>query len=60
MPAAAPYGEPDTQFGFKGGRSAEVFVEAERAKHRPGRRRNTESVSEPLTVAIGLVKEKSN
>jgi len=33
------YGEPSTQFGFKTVADAEAFIETERAKHRPGRRR---------------------
>jgi IS1 family transposase len=33
------YAEPKTEFGFATRLDAEAFIEAERAKHRPGRRR---------------------
>jgi hypothetical protein len=33
------YGKPRDQFGFATIEEARAFVEAERAKHRPGRRR---------------------
>lgn len=33
------YGKPETKFGFATMADAEAFIEAERAKHRPGRRR---------------------
>jgi hypothetical protein len=35
------YGKPREQFGFVTEAEARVFIEAERAKHRPGRRRKT-------------------
>jgi hypothetical protein len=33
------YGKPETIFGFPTVDDAKAFIEAERAKHRPGRRR---------------------
>jgi hypothetical protein len=35
------YGKPETISGFPTVETAKVFIEAERAKHRPGRRRKT-------------------
>lgn len=37
------YGTLPSQFGFKTVADAEAFIEAEKAKHRPGRRRKSEA-----------------
>jgi hypothetical protein len=33
------YGKPETKFGFKTVADAQAFIDAERAKHKPGRRK---------------------
>ena len=53
------YGKPEYKLGFATVDDAYAFIEAERAKHKPGRRRKAESVTSPLRPEPLDEKEKS-